>query len=77
MTVKIAPSEIDRLLARLFPLNRSLTGNGNRETLNILKDFIPLNVHEYPSGKEVYDWVIPDEWCVRDAWIKDTTGNRL
>ena len=77
MTVKIAPSEIDRLLARLFPLNRSLTGNGNRETLNILKDFIPLNVHEYPSGKEVYDWVIPDEWCIRDAWIKDTTGNRL
>ena len=74
---EITASEIDRLLARLFPINRSLAADGNRETLGVLKEFIPLEIYEYQSGKEVYDWVIPDEWCIRDAWIKDNTGERL
>jgi len=75
--MEITASEIDRLLARLFPINRSLAGDGNRETLGVLKELIPLEIFEYQSGKEVYDWVIPDEWCIRDAWIKDNTGERL
>ena len=54
-----AIDEIDRLLDSLFPITRSLTGDGNRETLRILQEIAPLIVSEYPSGSVVYDWVIP------------------
>ena len=64
-------------MKRLFPITRSITGPGNRETLNILKELIPLDILEYRSGSKVYDWEIPDEWSVRDAWIMDTEGNKL
>lgn len=70
-------SEIDRFLKRLFPITRSITGPGNRESLRILQEIIPLEIKEYPSGATVYDWVIPDEWIIRDAWIKDEKGNKL
>jgi aminopeptidase-like protein len=69
--------EIGSLLHRLFPLNRSITGNGNRETLAALADILPLRVIEYPSDAEVFDWRIPQEWNVREAWIKDATGRRI
>jgi len=69
--------EIDQYMKRLFPITRSITGPGNRETLNILKELIPLDILEYRSGSKVYDWEIPDEWSVRDAWIMDTEGNKL
>jgi len=70
-------TEIDSYLQRLFPIMRSITGPGNRETLRILQELVPLEIQEYLSGKEVYDWIIPDEWQVRDAWIKDKDGNKL
>ena len=70
-------TEIATLLERLFPINRSLTGNGNRETLRILQELIPLNLVEYPSGESVFDWTIPDEWTIRDAWIKDSSGQKI
>lgn len=63
--------QIDFYMRRLFPLNRSLTGEGNRETLRILQEIAPINVIEYPSGTKVGDWMVPDEWNVREAWIKD------
>jgi aminopeptidase-like protein len=69
--------EIDFLLKRLFPITRSITGNGNRETLKILQEYIPLKIKEYPSGQQVYDWVIPKEWNINDAWIKDEKGKKL
>mgnify|MGYP000309446352 CR=1 FL=1 len=69
--------EINKYLRRLFPINRSLTGPGNRETLNILQEIAPLKIKEYPSGKSVYDWVIPDEWHVKNAWIKDKHGKKI
>jgi aminopeptidase-like protein len=69
--------EIDQYLKRLFPITRSITGNGNRETLKILQELVPLEIKEYSSGLSVYDWVIPDEWKIRDAWIKDMEGNKL
>jgi len=62
---------------RLWPLTRSLTGNANRETLSILSEIIPLNVHEVPSGTICYDWEIPSEWNPKEAWIKDENGNIL
>jgi len=73
----IEPSKIDEYLARLFPLNRSLTGDGNRETLKILSEIVPLKVLEYPAGTKVYDWTIPDEWSVRAAWIKNHAGKKI
>ena len=63
------------LAEELWPLNRSLTGAGNRETLNILKrEFPGLVVHEVPSGTEAFDWTVPDEWAIRAAWIKAPSG---
>lgn len=69
--------EIDHYLQRLFPINRSITGPGNRETLSILQEIVPLQIKEFTSGTQVYDWIIPDEWKINDAWIKDASGTKL
>src|SRR5210317_1270793 len=70
-------AEFDHYLRRLFPLCRSITGEPNRATLRILQEIIPLTIREVPTGKTVYDWTIPDEWTIRDAWIADANGHRL
>lgn len=69
--------EIYCLAADLFPICRSITGNGVRETLNILSRHVPLDVHEVPTGTEVLDWTIPPEWNIRDAYVKDSAGERV
>ena len=69
--------EFDNYLKKLFPITRSITGNGNRKTLKILQELIPLKVLEYPSGQRVYDWTIPQEWNINDAWIKDGNGKKI
>jgi len=69
--------EIDLYLKKLFPITRSITGNGNRETLKILQELIPLDILEYPTGQKVYDWTIPKEWNIKDAWIKDSKGKKI
>ncbi len=66
--------QIEHYFDRLFPINRSLTGHGNRETLKILSEIVDLTVHEVPSGTKCFDWVIPPEWNVREAWIKNSSG---
>lgn len=68
---------IYKLCQQLYPICRSITGDGVRETLNILKKHIPLQVHEVPSGTTVFDWTVPKEWNIRDAWIKDSKGNKV
>lgn len=70
-------NEIENYFHRLWPINRSLTGNGNRETLKILSEIIPLNVYEIPSGTQCFDWIVPPEWNVNEAWIKDESDNVL
>lgn len=65
------------LIARLYPICRSITGPGVRQTLAILQEQIPLAVHEVPSGTPVFDWVVPPEWTVREAWVKDPSGARV
>ena len=65
------------LAERLFNICRSITGNGVRQTLDILREFIPLTVHEVPSGIRVFDWEIPKEWNIKSAWILDSKGNTI
>lgn len=66
-----------QLLDRLFPICRSITGEGVRETLAVLREVVDFEIHEVPSGTHCYDWVVPDEWSIRDAYIADSSGRRL
>lgn len=68
---------IYQLAARLFPICRSITGNGVRETLAVLAERIPIAITEVPTGTCVFDWTVPREWNIRDAYIKDRTGRRV
>ena len=69
---------IHKLASKLWPLNRSLTGDGVRETLNIIKKELPqLKIKEIPSQKKVFDWKIPLEWKVNKAYIIDPDGNKI
>jgi len=62
----------------LWPICRSITGNGARETLSYIKRQIPeLAIHSIPSGTKVFDWEIPDEWIIRSAYIKDKSGKKI
>ena len=65
------------LAAELFPICRSLSGEGVRTTLKRLQDFIPLKIHEIPSGTDVFDWTVPPEWNIREAWIKNDRGEKV
>ena len=71
------------LAKKLFPICRSITGAGVRETLQILSDYIgtedgiDLNIHHVPSGTQVFDWTVPKEWIIRDAYIEDETNNKI
>ena len=65
------------LIEKLFPICRSITGNGVRETLAILRNYIPLELNEVPSGTQVFDWIIPSEWNIRGAYIARTDGTRI
>ena len=63
--------------AALYPICRSITGPGLRETLDRIGDDITLERRALPSGQAVFDWTIPDEWAIRDAWIKNAAGERV
>ena len=65
------------LMAELYPICRSITGEGVRQTLRILSRHIPLEVHEVPTGTPVFDWTVLKEWNIRDAYIKTARGERV
>jgi aminopeptidase-like protein len=74
-------SEIGRELhdfaSVLYPICRSITGDGIRRTLGLIGERIPLRISEVPTGTEVFDWTVPKEWNIRDAYIKDASGTRI
>jgi aminopeptidase-like protein len=69
--------EMYQLIAKLYPICRSITGNGVRETLRIIEKHIPLDVHSVPSGTPVFDWTVPREWNITDAYVKNSRGDRV
>lgn len=78
MKDQISANGIYDFCKELWPINRSLTGPGVIETLELIKSFLPnLKIHSYQSGAKKFDWIIPDAWKVNEAWIKDEAGNEI
>ena len=71
------PDEVEGLFRELYPICRSITGDGVRQTLMRLQDIAAFTVHDIPSGTPVFDWVIPDEWRVREAYVETLDGFRV
>ncbi|NKC04182.1 DUF4910 domain-containing protein [Brucella haematophila] len=65
------------LAAQLYPICRSLTGEGVRETLATIGGYLPLEIHEVPTGTPLFDWKAPQEWVIREAYIADSNGQRI
>lgn len=70
-------NELYRLIAELYPICRSITGNGFRDTLHLLGKYIPLTMNEVLTGTKVFDWTVPKEWNIREAYIKNTRGEKV
>src|SRR5262245_25195011 len=66
-----------RLVRELYPICRSITGQGVRDTLRIISQEVPIHTSEVPTGTPVFDWVVPREWNVRDAYIKNSCGEKI
>src|SRR5579863_7217643 len=69
--------ELHRFAAELFPICRSITGDGIRATLKRVQEVVPLKIHEVPTGTAVFDWEVPKEWNIRDAWVKNQAGEKV
>ena len=70
-------NEMYNLLSELYPICRSITGNGVRKSLKIIKKYIDLEIHEIPTGTKVFDWEVPKEWNINDAYIIDPNGKKI
>ena len=75
--MKKTGTEMYELVKRLFPICRSITGNGVRETLKIIQEYIPIRIHEVPTGTKVFDWTVPKEWNIKDAYVEDENGKKI
>ncbi len=73
MDIKSLESYFDRL----FPICRSILGQGYRESLSIIREVIPFDILDFHSGQEVFDWVIPNEWEVNEAYLENIKGEKI
>ncbi len=70
--------EIYELVCRIFPISRSITGEGVRKTLKILQEYLPdMTICEVPTGTQVFDWIVPQEWNCEEAYVEDERHNRI
>jgi aminopeptidase-like protein len=69
--------ELYDLVAALYPICRSITGDGLRQSLRLLQQHVPLSLREIPTGTQIFDWTVPKEWNIRDAYIMDSKGKRF
>jgi len=76
-TPETAGTEMYGLISELYPICRSITGSGVRETMGILRKHIPLTIHEVPTGTSVFDWTVPKEWNIQDAYVKNSRGEKI
>lgn len=72
-----AGAELQQFARELFPICRSITGNGIRQTLAMIGQKIPLEIREVPTGTQVFDWTVPKEWNIRDAYIQGADQKRI
>ena len=70
-------TELEKYFDRLWPICRSITGNGLRESFEILKEIIPLQLSEIPTGTKVFDWEVPMEWNINEAYIITPNGDKI
>ena len=75
--IRLKIAELKNYFDRLWPLNRSLTGEGVRQTHKILSEIISLNTFEIKSGTKVNDWRVPKEWLVKEAFIESENGEKI
>ncbi len=74
---RAAAADAMRLMRELYPICRSITGDGVRRTLARVAAHVPLQIHEVPTGTAAFDWEVPREWNIREAWIADASGRRV
>ncbi len=77
MNQKMPSQEMYEFAKELFPICRSLTGEGVRETLRLIQRKIPIVIKEAPSGTACFDWNIPKEWEIKEAYIENETGEKI
>ena len=69
--------DLEKTFDELFPICRSITGNGYRKSFNIIKKFIPFKKYKYQTGKKVFDWKIPNEWNINNAYVENLRGEKI
>ena len=77
LKLELTTKNLEKYFDRLWPICRSITGNGLRESFSILKEIIPLELIEIPTGQKILDWEIPKEWNIRDAYIIAPNGEKI
>ncbi len=77
LTKKQELFKIEKLFDALYPICRSITGEGLRKSLNIISKYIPLEILNFKTGQKVLNWEIPEEWIIKDAWIKNENGEKI
>ena len=73
----VSKNELKLYFKKLFPICRSIMGNGFRDSLNIIGEIVDLNLIKFKSGSNVLDWTIPNEWNIKDAYILCPNGNKI